>query len=211
LTHDLDAGDPLPSLDGHYPASSLLRRSPPQLAASVLSASDCRPCACRVAPGSLTPRPSQIQDLTLSRHPARATHRRLPPSIEKLGSSGFPLTRDLDAGDPLPLLDGHYPASSLLRRSPPQLAASVLSASDCRPCAFSLNIGKLVPTVPRRSLHPIHAPYAPAAVRAVNRLPADLSQERETPLVLTTPNANDVSSRVCFRSSLGYSPAQVSP
>ena len=28
LAHDLDAGDPLPSLHGRYPASSLLRRSP---------------------------------------------------------------------------------------------------------------------------------------------------------------------------------------
>jgi hypothetical protein len=37
---------------------------------------------CRVGPGNFTPSPSQIPDLTLSRHPARATARRLPPSIE---------------------------------------------------------------------------------------------------------------------------------
>ena len=36
----------------------------------------------RVGPGNFTPSLSQIPDLTLSRHPARATARRLPPSID---------------------------------------------------------------------------------------------------------------------------------
>jgi hypothetical protein len=104
------------------------------------------------------------------------------------GSSGFPLTPDLDAGDPLPSLDGHYPVSSPLRRSPPQPAASVLSASGCRPCAFSFRIGKLVPTVPRRSLCPTHAPYTPAAVRTVLQAPGGLIPGEVCAPVLTTPD-----------------------
>src|SRR5262249_62179745 len=37
---------------------------------------------CRVGPGNFTPSRSQIPDLILSHHPARATARRLPPSVE---------------------------------------------------------------------------------------------------------------------------------
>ena len=36
----------------------------------------------RVGPGNFTLSPSQIPDLILSHHPARATARRLPPSVE---------------------------------------------------------------------------------------------------------------------------------
>ena len=36
---------------------------------------------CRVGPGNFTPSLSQIPDVNLSIHPARATARRLPPSI----------------------------------------------------------------------------------------------------------------------------------
>jgi hypothetical protein len=41
----------------------------------------------RVGPGSFTPSLSQIPDVILSHHPARATARRLPPSAEPSGSS----------------------------------------------------------------------------------------------------------------------------
>src|ERR1700720_3950775 len=53
-------------------------------------------------------------DLTLSRHPARATARRLPPSIEYRVPpvAGWP---DLNGDDPPPSLHGHYPASTLQR------------------------------------------------------------------------------------------------
>ena len=66
-------------------------------------------------------------------------------------SSGFPLAHDLDAGDPLSSLHGRYPASSLLRRSPSRTGASVLSASGCRPCAFSLGIAGQVLTFRTRA------------------------------------------------------------
>jgi hypothetical protein len=44
---------------------------------------------CRVGPGSFTPSLSQIPDVILSHHPARAIARRLPPSAEIAGSSRF--------------------------------------------------------------------------------------------------------------------------
>jgi len=64
----------------------------------------------------------------LSHHPARATAWRLPPSVEYRAPpvAGWP---DLNGDDLLPSLHGHYPASSLLRSSPPLGGASVLSAS----------------------------------------------------------------------------------
>ena len=79
-------------------------------------------------PGEYHPESPTDPDVNLSIHPARATQRRLPPSIRIRSSSGFPLTPP-DASDLLPLLGGHYPASSLLRSSAPLIGASVLSAS----------------------------------------------------------------------------------
>jgi len=81
-------------------------------------------------PGEFHPEPLTEPDVSLSTYPARATHRRLPPSA---ATSGFLLGAPVDpigrvASDPLPSLHGHYPASPLLRSSPPLLGASVLSA-----------------------------------------------------------------------------------
>jgi hypothetical protein len=83
-------------------------------------------------PGEFHPEPLTDPDLTLSRHPARATARRLPPSIEYRVPpvAGCP---DLKDDDPPPSLHGHYPASALLRGSPPLSGASVLSASRLEP------------------------------------------------------------------------------
>jgi hypothetical protein len=39
-------------------------------------------CSCRIGSGNYTPSPSQIPDLILSRHPARATARRLHESVQ---------------------------------------------------------------------------------------------------------------------------------
>src|ERR1035437_4846685 len=44
---------------------------------------------CRVGPGNFTLSLSQIPDVILSHHPARAIARRLPPSAETSGSSRF--------------------------------------------------------------------------------------------------------------------------
>jgi hypothetical protein len=43
-------------------------------------------------PGEFHPEPPTDPDVNLSIHPARATQRRLPPSIKTGGSSGCPLT-----------------------------------------------------------------------------------------------------------------------
>jgi hypothetical protein len=52
-------------------------------------------------PGEFRPEPLTDPDLTLSRHPARATERRLPPSAKNWGSSCCQLARS-DVDDLLP-------------------------------------------------------------------------------------------------------------
>jgi hypothetical protein len=71
----------------------------------------------------------------------------------------------------------------LLRIGPPQISASVRSPHGFCGLRFSLHIRDLVPAVPRKSLHPTHAPSTPVAIRPVIRHPADLSQDNETVLV----------------------------
>ena len=69
---------------------------------------------------------------------------------------------------------------------------------------------RLVPAVPRKSLHPIHAPSTPVAARPVIRHLADSSQKDHTLLVLTTLLFLTTHlRRVHFRSSLGCLPARV--
>src|SRR5580658_11373043 len=76
--------------------------------------------------------------------------------------------------------------STLVRIGPPQSLASVLSPHGWHRLRFSLGIKSLVPAVPRESLCPTHAPSTPVAARPVIRHLADLSQDDETVLVLTT-------------------------
>jgi hypothetical protein len=83
-------------------------------------------------PGEFHPEPLTDPDLTLSRHPARAIARRLPPAIE-VGFLPLPVAPAANGDDPLPSLHGHYPASPLLRSSPPLTGALVLSASRLPP------------------------------------------------------------------------------
>jgi hypothetical protein len=85
-------------------------------------------------PWELHPEPLTDPDLSLSTHPARATQRKLPPSVETSRFLLLPVDQiDSDAGDPPPSLHGHYSVSSVLRGSPSLTGASVLSASrSCR-------------------------------------------------------------------------------
>src|SRR5258705_7617535 len=76
--------------------------------------------------------------------------------------------------------------STLLRVDPSQSPALVLSPHGFRRLCFSLGIRGLVPAVPRKSLHPLHAPSTPVAVCPVIRHLTDLSQKGYTLLVLTT-------------------------
>src|SRR6202171_6073135 len=64
-----------------------------------------RPMELPGRPGEFRPEPPTDPDVNLSIHPARATQRRLPPSIKTRSSSGCPLTPP-DVGDRLPLLHG---------------------------------------------------------------------------------------------------------
>ena len=85
-------------------------------------------------PGEFHPEPLTDPDWILSHHPARAIARRLPPSIERRAPPVDPLAQ-VNGDDPPPSLHAHYPASSLLRGSPPLSGALVLSASRLEPLA----------------------------------------------------------------------------
>jgi hypothetical protein len=94
-------------------------------------------------------------------------------------------------------------------RSAPVLCSGTL-ASRLWPLGPPLTSERLVPAVPRNSLHPLHAPSTPVAVRSVIRHPANLSQVGFTHLVSTTLIFLTTRlRRVYFRSSLGCSPARV--
>src|SRR6266851_6733411 len=58
-------------------------------------------------PGEFHPEPLTDPDLTLSRHPARATARRLPPSVEN-GAPPVASWLTPNVGDLPPSLHGHY-------------------------------------------------------------------------------------------------------
>ena len=90
------------------------------------------------------------------------------------------------SSDPPPSLRGNYTASSLIRGSPPLTNASILSASCCCTCTFSLVIIGQVLKFRVGALAQIHASCTPVAACPVIRCPADLSQKISTPLVLTT-------------------------
>ena len=67
-----------------------------------------------------------------------------------MGSSSFLLTQS-DVDDLRPLLDGHYPVSSLVRRSPPLTDASVFRPRGSSACVFFLRIAGQVLTFLRRA------------------------------------------------------------
>ena len=83
-------------------------------------------------PEEFHPEPLTDPDVILSHHPARATVRRLPPSVELRSlpvagwSDSTSVTRPLRSAS-------ITPASSLLRGGPPLSGASVLSASRLAP------------------------------------------------------------------------------
>jgi hypothetical protein len=77
--------------------------------------------------------------------------------------------------------------SSLLRVTPPQFLASVLSSLKLLTSWNSpLSSRRLVPAVPYRSPNQNHASYTPVVICPITKLPTDWSQVIETPLVLTT-------------------------
>src|ERR1700687_1642826 len=89
------------------------------------------------------------------------------------------LTRPLRAS-PITSLPRSY--ESVRPSAPHRYARLTVLAAWASPFASE----RLVPAVPRNSLHPLHAPFTPVAVRSVIRHPADLSQMGITHLVSTT-------------------------
>ena len=89
---------------------------------------------CRVGPGEFHPEPLTDPYVSLSTYTARATARRLPPSVEQGAHPGKPVgpnqPRWPASFAPAPLQRLH-----LLRGSPPLSGASVLSASRLEPLA----------------------------------------------------------------------------
>jgi hypothetical protein len=127
--------------------------------------------SCRVGPGNFTPSPSQIPDLTLSRHPARATARRLPPSIEHRVPpvAGCP---DLKCDDLLPSLHGHYTRFiTTTKQSAPSRRIGTFSLTVSAACALSLGIASLGSHVPYKSPVELRAAYMPDAAWAVSGHP----------------------------------------
>src|ERR1700745_3426541 len=106
--------------------------------------------------------------------------------VARIGVLLFPVVSIVRPPDPTPSLQPHYEPSSLIRIGPPQCSASVLSPRVFAPWASPLASERLVPAVPRKSLHPLHAPSTPVAVCPVIRPLTDLSHKGFTLLVLTT-------------------------
>src|SRR6516162_3140434 len=171
-------------------------------------------------PGEFHPEPLTDPDLTLSRHPARATERRLPPPVEnwlvppnegcrlpsRIGAPPVASWLTPNVGDLPPSLHGHYPASSLLRSSPPLPAASVLSASQFR-CLYLFPWHRRIGSqVPYKSPNESHASYTPGTAWPVGRFPPHSSWSSSATPVLMPPKRFDASPKVRLRSSLSSIP-----
>jgi hypothetical protein len=94
-----------------------------------------RPVELPGRPGEFRPEPPTDPDVNLSIHPARATQRRLPPSIKTRSSSGYPLT---------PSRRG-WPAPFAPRELPRFLATTKQCAPDRCIGTFGLVGSPLVP------------------------------------------------------------------
>jgi len=94
-------------------------------------------CGCRMLlsrPGEFHPEPLTDPDVILSHHPARATARRLPPSVDEGLFPASRLARSTAMTCPLRSSPITEP-SALLRGSPPLSGALVLSALRLTPLA----------------------------------------------------------------------------
>src|SRR5271169_2772422 len=144
---------------------------------------------CRVGPGNFTPSPSQIPDLILSHHPARAIARRLPPSVEISGSSrcnpvgpsSTAMTRPLRSTGITPL--HHYYRA--VRPSPAHRYFQPRGWS--RLCFFPWH-RRPGSHVPHKSQIELRAAYMPDAAWAVSVHPPSSSRKTDQPPVLASSN-----------------------
>jgi len=164
---------------------------------------------CRVGPGNFTPSLSQIPDVILSHHPARAIARRLPPSVEISGSSRYDpvdpsstaMTHPLCSTGITPLR--HYYGA--VRPSPAHRYFQPRGWS--RLCFFPWH-RRPGSHVPYKSLIELRAAYMPDAAWAVSVHPPSLSREKGQPPVLTSPNplSTLLQRFACARLSQSYLP-----
>jgi hypothetical protein len=139
-------------------------------------------------PGELHPEPLAEPDVNLSAHPApiKQTRQLKGLSVARIEVLPFPVAsvmRPLDPtlrSSPITSLPRSY--ESVRPSAPHRYARLTVLAAWASPFTSE----RLVPAVPRDSLHPLHAPSTPVAVRSVIRHPADLSQLNQTLLVSTT-------------------------
>ena len=157
-------------------------------------------------------RPLAEPDVSLSAHPApiKQTASRTAGLSHASKSSCYQLPRSCDCLT-RPLCSSSV--TSLLRSYEsvrPSAPHRYTRLAAFAACASPFASVRLAPAVPRNTLHPLHAPSAPIAVRPVIRHPSDLSQVNHTLLVSTTLKFLTTRlRRVHFRSSLGCSPARV--
>jgi hypothetical protein len=139
-------------------------------------------------PGEFHPGPLTDPDLRLSRHPARATARRLPPSTEQRAPPGEPVgpnqRRWPTSFAPAPLQDlrRYYEA---VRPSPTHRYFRPRGGSRLHLFPWHRRQGS---HVPYRSLIELRAAYTPDAARSVSGHPPSLSRRMGQPAVLTSPN-----------------------
>jgi hypothetical protein len=132
-------------------------------------------------PGEFHPEPLTEPDLTLSRHPARATARRLPPSILKSSSSRCRVTRSQwrwpapFAPRALRPLHRYYEA---VRPCPAHRYFRPRGCSHLRLFPWHRRSGS---HVPYKSLVELRAAYMPDAARAVSGIPRADPGGRVTP------------------------------
>ena len=108
-------------------------------------------------------------------------------SVARIEVLLFPVASVVRLPDPIPLLQPHYKAFiAPTDRSVPVLRIGTLASRFWPLGLLPLTSERLVPAVPRNSLHPFHAPSTPVAIRPVIRHLADLSQVGYTLLVSTT-------------------------
>ena len=140
----------------------------------------------------------------------RAGHTLNGLSVARIEVLLFPVASVMRPLDPTPAPAPLRAFLALTSRSAPVLRIGTL-ASRFWPLGLSpFASERLVPAVPRDSLHPFHTLSTPVAVRSVVRHPTDLSQVNHTLLVLTTLRFLTTRlRRVHFRSSLECSPARV--
>ena len=93
-------------------------------------------------------------------------------ALERLLDTMFPVVSTIRPPDPIPLLQPHYRAFiAFTDRSASVLRIGTLASRFFAACASPLSSEHWSPAVPRKSLHPVHAPSTPVTVRPVNQAP----------------------------------------